>query len=144
MHFSITAESLWRKIGTSLAPVVVDVRRPEAVAAIHEAKAAGCLLAILSNELDLFYGADFRGRLPLLKQFDLIVDASHTGILKPDLRAYEMCSTALKVPARDCVFVDDQLRNIVGAQNAGWQTVHFDVMAPDASYEKALNLLNLR
>jgi rhodanese-related sulfurtransferase len=33
MHFSITPESLWRKIGTSSAPVVVDVRKPEAVVA---------------------------------------------------------------------------------------------------------------
>jgi len=40
--------------------------RPEAVAAIEAARAAGCRLAVLSNELDLFYGADFRARLPLL------------------------------------------------------------------------------
>ncbi len=33
MHFSITPESLWRMIGTPLAPVIVDVRKPEAVAA---------------------------------------------------------------------------------------------------------------
>ena len=33
------------------------------------------LLAILSNELDLFYGADFREKLPFLADFDVIVDA---------------------------------------------------------------------
>jgi putative hydrolase of the HAD superfamily len=64
------------------------VIRPEALAAIDRARAAGCRLAILSNELDLFYGAGFRDRLPFLKDFDVIVDATYTGILKPDSRAY--------------------------------------------------------
>jgi putative hydrolase of the HAD superfamily len=47
--------------------------RPEAVAAVERARAAGCRLAILSNELDLFYGADLRAQLPLLEAFDVIV-----------------------------------------------------------------------
>jgi putative hydrolase of the HAD superfamily len=119
------------------------VIRPEAVAAIHAAKAAGCPLAVLSNELDLFYGAGFRARLPLLRQFDVIVDATHTGILKPDARAYAQCADQLGVAAADCVFVDDQLRNVRGGQRAGMQTVHFDVMQPQASYRQALALLGL-
>jgi rhodanese-related sulfurtransferase len=32
MHFSIAPESLWRKIGTATAPVIVDVRKSEAIA----------------------------------------------------------------------------------------------------------------
>lgn len=39
---------------------VETVIRPEACDAIERAAAAGVRLAILSNELDLFYGADFR------------------------------------------------------------------------------------
>ncbi|MBL4726974.1 MAG: HAD family phosphatase, partial [Rhizobiaceae bacterium] len=34
----------------------MEIIRPEALAAIKSAKQAGCKLAILSNELDLFYG----------------------------------------------------------------------------------------
>ncbi len=120
---------------------VTAVIRPEAVAAVHRAKAAGHRLAILSNELDLFYGADFRQRQPLLAQFDVIVDATHTGILKPDARAYRACEDQLGVPAQDIVFVDDQWRNVDGAQRCGWRTVHFDVRAPAMSYDEALQLL---
>jgi putative hydrolase of the HAD superfamily len=119
------------------------VIRPEAVAAIEAAQAAGCRLAILSNELDLFYGADFRDRLPLLQRFELIVDATHTGILKPDVRAYVAVTEGLGIPAADCVFVDDQLRNVMGGRAAGMPTVHFDVRAPGASYREALRLLGL-
>ena len=119
------------------------VIRPEAIAAVHQAKAAGCKLAVLSNELDLFYGARFRERLPLLQCFDVIIDATYTGILKPDRRAYEMCSQALGLWGDDCVFVDDQFRNVQGAIQLGWQVVQFDVTQPAESYQRALLLLGL-
>ena len=122
---------------------VEAVIRPEAIAAVHQAKAAGCKLAVLSNELDLFYGARFRERLPLLQCFDVIIDATYTGILKPDRRAYEMCSQALGLWGDDCVFVDDQFRNVQGAIQLGWQVVQFDVTQPAASFQRALRLLGL-
>ncbi len=122
---------------------VAAVIRPEALAAVHQAKGAGCKLAVLSNELDLFYGASFRERLPLLQLFDVIIDATYTGILKPDRRAYEMCSDALGIAPADCVFVDDQSRNVLGAMRLGWQTVQFDVTNPSDSYQRALRLLGL-
>ena len=69
------------------------VIRPEADHAIRIVDDAGFKLAILSNELDLFYGADFRGRLPVLALFDTIVDATHTHILKPTRVRIIACST---------------------------------------------------
>jgi putative hydrolase of the HAD superfamily len=120
---------------------VAAVIRPEAVAAIQQAKALGYRLGILSNELDLFYGADFRERLPLLQQFDVIVDATYTQILKPDPRAYQACLQALGVQAEHGVFVDDQLRNVSGAQRCGLAVVHLDVCQPGAGFAKALEML---
>ncbi len=122
---------------------VEAVIRPEAVATIHAAKAAGCKLAILSNELDLFYGADFRQRLPLLQLFDVVVDATYTGILKPDPRAYALVTEALGMSAADCVFVDDQKRNADGGVRAGMQVVHFDVLRPAESFAEARRLLGV-
>ncbi|MDE2371436.1 MAG: HAD-IA family hydrolase [Burkholderiales bacterium] len=122
---------------------IATVIRPEATAAIAAARAAGCRLAVLSNELDLFYGAGFAQRLPLLQGFDAIVDASYTGILKPDPRAYRACTDALALPAAACVFVDDQARNITGAAAAGMRAVEFDVRQPAASYRRALEWLGV-
>lgn len=115
--------------------------RPQAEPAIRAAQAAGKRIALLSNELDLFYGAEMRDELPLLALFDLIVDATHTGILKPDRRAYALVTEQLGIAAAECVFVDDQTRNVEGARAAGMQVVHFDVMQPQASYALALHLL---
>lgn len=119
------------------------VLRPEARHAILAAKAAGAKLAILSNELDLFYGADFRQRFPLLDLFDVIVDATYTNILKPDPRAYQLCLDELGLSAADCVFVDDQLKNVEGALACAIPTVHFDVTNPGNSYAEALALLGI-
>ncbi|MES0024740.1 MULTISPECIES: HAD-IA family hydrolase [unclassified Mesorhizobium] len=117
--------------------------RPEAVRAIRTVHAAGFRLAIVSNELDLFYGAGFRQRLPLLELFDTIVDATYTGILKPDPRAYALVTEALGLPAGACVFVDDQQRNVDGGRAAGMRTVHFDVARPALSYAEALGHFDL-
>ena len=58
--------------------------RPEALAAVRMVRAAGRKVAVLSNELDLFLGPGFATKLPILKLMHAIVDATYTGILKPD------------------------------------------------------------
>ena len=117
--------------------------RPQAIAAALAAKAAGCKLAILSNELDLFYGRELRQRVPVLRQFDCIVDATYTGILKPDPRAYALCLAQLNLPAAACVFVDDQSRNVEGALQVGMRALTFDVLQPSESYRQALRALGV-
>jgi putative hydrolase of the HAD superfamily len=117
--------------------------RPEAVAAVEAARAAGCRLAILSNELDLFYGRELRQRVELLRYFDCIVDATYTGILKPDPRAYALCLERLGLPASACVFVDDQARNVDGARRAGMRAVHFDILQPAQSFRRVLTTLGV-
>ena len=119
------------------------VIRPEALEAIARAKAMGARLAILSNELELFYGSGFRDKLPFLKDFDVVIDATYTKVLKPDPRAYGFVTEALGIDAADCVFVDDQPKNVRGAKVAGMQAIQFDVTDPARSYAAALSLLGV-
>jgi putative hydrolase of the HAD superfamily len=99
--------------------------------------------AVWRGPFDLFYGADLRSRLPHLERFDAVVDATYTGILKPERRAYELCLERLGAAASDCVFVDDQPRNVAGAAAVGLRAVCFDVREPAASFRLALELLGL-
>jgi len=117
--------------------------RPETAALVREAQAAGIRLAILSNELDLFYGRSLRERLPLLQAFAHIHDATYTGVLKPDPQAYLGCLQALGLAPDQAVFVDDQARNVEGAQRLGIPTVAFDVTRPEASCGVARQLLKI-
>jgi putative hydrolase of the HAD superfamily len=120
------------------------VARPETLALMREAHAAGLRLAILSNELDLFYGAALRQRMAALRDVELIIDATYTGILKPDPRAYALCTGQLGVAPGECVFVDDQPRNVDGAVAVGMAAVWFDVTAPQQSCDEARRQLGLQ
>jgi putative hydrolase of the HAD superfamily len=118
--------------------------RPETAALVREAQAAGIRLAILSNELDLFYGRSLRERLPLLQAFEHISDATYTGVLKPDPQAYLGCLQALGLSPDQAVFVDDQARNVEGARRLGIPTVAFDVTRPLGSCEETRGMLGLK
>lgn len=116
--------------------------RPEAVAAVAAARAAGARVGVLSNELELFLGPAFVAGATLLRAMDVVVDGSHTRVLKPDVRAYALATEALGVPAARTVFVDDQPRNVEGARSAGLQAVWFDVRDARGSFEAALRALD--
>ncbi len=80
---------------------------------------------------------------PCWRSFELIVDGTHTGILKPDPRAYAAVTAGLGLPAAACVFVDDQPRNVAGGLAAGMDAVAFDVTHPAASFAQVLRRLGL-
>ncbi|HMN79816.1 MAG TPA: HAD-IA family hydrolase [Burkholderiaceae bacterium] len=108
--------------------------RPQALATIRAARTAGLKVGILSNELELFYGAAFMRRLSVLREIDCLVDATHTGILKPDPRAYRQAADAMVLEPGRILFVDDQFRNIAGAHRFGMQTQFFDLRDPAGMY----------
>jgi putative hydrolase of the HAD superfamily len=103
------------------------VVRPEMSRLMQQARARGIRLGILSNELELFYGSRFLKGLDVLRLVDAFVDATHTGILKPDPRAYALATDAMRLAPEQVLFVDDQLRNVVGAVKAGLLTQYFDL-----------------
>jgi len=115
--------------------------RPQAARTVARARRAGLRVGILSNELELFYGREFLDRLRLLKEMDCVVDATHTGILKPDPRSYALGLQALGTGASETLFVDDQPRNVAGAERAGLRAMLFDLRNPDACYRRIDALL---
>jgi putative hydrolase of the HAD superfamily len=118
-----------------------DEIRPEIAALVKAAKSQGALLAVLSNELELFYGPEALAEIEVLKEFDVIVDATHTNILKPDPRAYRLVLEKLGVAPSRAAFLDDQPRNVAGGKAAGLTSLFFDVRNPQASCDSALEAL---
>ncbi len=55
--------------------------------------------------------------------FDAIVLSYQTGLIKPDVRAYESVADKLGIEPRRCVMVDDQPRYVEGARQAGMQAI---------------------
>jgi len=101
---------------------------------VAAAKQRGIKVGILSNEMELFYGKPFLDRLEIVSDIDVLIDGSHSHILKPIRAAYAAAIAAMDLPAARILFVDDQFRNIAGAQEAALQTQFFDLRDPAGSF----------
>jgi putative hydrolase of the HAD superfamily len=112
-----------------------EIIRPELIALIADATAAGLRTGILTNELELFQGREWMERISVLAAVDSMVDASVTGILKPDPQAYRLAVDGLALPPEQVLFVDDQPVNVAGAKRAGLGAFRFDVTDVAASIE---------
>lgn len=128
----------WNDVGTFLVRAcggdLNAMVRPEATRAIRRIRATGARVALLSNDLDGFYGRELRSKIDLLSELDVIIDGTRTQVFKPDPRAYALCLQALGAEPADALFVDDQPRNVEGARRAGLQAIQFEVRHPDRCF----------
>ncbi len=108
-----------------------------------DAKAAGLRVGALTNDMTAFHGPEWVARQQHLKLFDVIVDASLTGVMKPDPRAFRGGAEALGVPAEQIVFLDDMPWNTEGARQAGMTAVRVPWDDPVPAIDTARELLRL-
>lgn len=88
---------------------------------LHERGAA--LYAITNWAGDTF--AETRGRYPCLDLFRDIVVSGDEKIIKPDPAIYALLCNRNGLDPKDCLFIDDSLKNVKGAEAVGWQGHHF-------------------
>jgi putative hydrolase of the HAD superfamily len=108
-----------------------------------DAKAAGLRVGALTNDMTAFHGPEWVARQEHLKLFDVIVDASLTGVMKPDPRAFRGGADALGLPAEQIVFLDDMPWNVDGAREAGLTAVRVLWDDPGPAIDTARELLRL-
>ena len=58
--------------------------------------------------------------------FDEIVESGKIGYAKPEAQAYEYVADKLGVRLDECVFTDDRIEYIEGAQSVGMKTILFE------------------
>jgi putative hydrolase of the HAD superfamily len=117
--------------------------RPEAEALVADARAAGLRIGVLTNETELMQGRAWIERVDLFRSVDALVDASVTGIMKPDPAAYGLALDALGLPADRVLFVDDQPKNVAGAEAIGIPAVRFDPTDVSGSFAAVRRRLGL-
>ena len=129
--------------------LVTDLRnfkpsvRPEAETLIRQARAQGCRVGLLTNELELFHGPEVYDAFEILGSFDAIVDATHTGILKPEPQAYQLAVESLDASFESVVFVDDQQKNIDGAIDCGIEAIRLDIIEPEIGFDQIYQALGV-
>ena len=63
----------------------------------------------------------------LLKYFSNIIISEHTGYKKPDVRIFNYAAESANASDTNCIMVGDGLLiDILGAKEAGWDTVYFN------------------
>ena len=117
--------------------------RPEGLALVADARAAGLRTGILTSKLVAFLSRPVIERSGFLSSFEVLLDESETGVAKPDPRAYHQAAMAMGLDPAGIVFVDDDPANVDGASAAGMVAVRFDVTDPAGSFERARRRLGL-
>jgi putative hydrolase of the HAD superfamily len=108
-----------------------------------EVKAAGLALAALTNDMVDFHGQDWVDDQRWLDLFDVVVDASLTGVLKPDPGAYRLAIDAMGLDAGEIVYLDDMPVNVRAGAEVGLQAVEVLYDDRDHAMDEARRRLGL-
>ncbi|MGH8971604.1 MAG: HAD-IA family hydrolase [Acidimicrobiia bacterium] len=126
----LTVQELWP---LAYAGAQEEFLRPEMVALVDEAAAAGVRTAMLSNDLTTFHGERWVDKVPFFGRIGTFFDAASLGARKPDPVAYTAAVVRLGLPPGEVLFVDDLPENVIGASSAGLPAVLFDITDPAGS-----------
>lgn len=101
--------------------------RPGVVETVRAAKREGVRVALVTTTSPDNVGAVLQALAPDLDagDFDLVVDTSVVGTVKPDPAAYRHALTTLDERAEGCVAVEDNLGGVQAAVAAGLRVVAF-------------------
>jgi putative hydrolase of the HAD superfamily len=97
---------------------------------------------VLTNDLRAFHGDEWVDGLEITASIDVLVDGSVEKVLKPDPRIYDLVCERMGIPPTACLFVDDQARNVAGAEAVGMRALWFDVTDPVGSYARVRAVLD--
>lgn len=82
------------------------------------------------------------GKVPTLP-YDVIVDSSQVGAVKPEPSIFKFAAEQAGVPADEILFIDDTQANLVAAEKLGWRVVWFDYARPEESSKHVIEVLEL-
>jgi FMN phosphatase YigB (HAD superfamily)/DNA-binding XRE family transcriptional regulator len=82
------------------------------------------------------------GKVPALP-YDVIIDSSQVGAVKPEPSIYKYAAEQAGVPADEILFIDDTQANLVAAEKLGWRVVWFDYARPEESSKHVVEVLEL-
>jgi len=117
-----TAEQIVEEWNTYRGEIV-----PEVLEFVTDVRAAGIPVALCTNAFD-----DVRAdldRFGVADAFDAILSSAELGLAKPHPEFYAKACDAVATAADECLFVDDQVRNIAGARAAGLLAYRFGGLA---------------
>ena len=80
------------------------------------------------------------GKLPNV-DYDVIIDSSEVGAIKPEEKIYEIAQVRAGVAPEQILFVDDGRTNLMAAERLGWKVLWFDDYRPSESTSRVRSAL---
>lgn len=80
------------------------------------------------------------GTLPNVN-YDVIIDSSEVGAIKPEEAIYKIAESETDVQADQILFVDDSRTNLMAAERLGWKVLWFDDYRPAESADRVRSAL---
>ena len=83
-----------------------------------------------------------KGLLPNIA-YDVVVDSSAVGAIKPEAKIYDIATQKAACPSSEILFVDDERTNLMAAEKEGWHVLWFDDYSPEESIGRIKDALAL-
>lgn len=83
------------------------------------------LLGLINNGTSTIFNK-WKEKYCFAKIFDVIVNSSSLRIRKPDPRIYRFACEKLQIQPHECIFTDDSLQNVQGAEKAGMKGILYN------------------
>lgn len=98
-------------------------------------------IGLLSNIMPgLIEALRTSGNIPDLP-YDVIIDSSQSGAIKPEKEIYELATQKAGVSPDEVLFVDDSRTNLMAAEKLGWNVMWFDDFRPQESADRVKSAL---
>ena len=126
--FAIESADLGHRIdGADVLALLAGEVRPEMVDLLDRVKAAGYLVACLTNNVVASSNSPVTARAgevaAIMARFDAVVESSKVGVRKPEVQFYEIACGLLDVTPHECAFLDDLGVNLKPAAAMGMRTI---------------------
>jgi putative hydrolase of the HAD superfamily len=107
------------------APMIDWALNEPVVSLVHDLKAAGVRLGVLTNNVAEFRES-WRAMLPFDELFDDVVDSHEVGVRKPNPEIYQLALARLGAEPGRTAFLDDVPSNVTAAEGVGMLAVVVD------------------
>lgn len=90
-------------------------------------------LGIISNDVSE-WSAYHRKKFDLDRYFDVVIISGDVQLRKPDAQIYRQIEKH-NIEYKDCVFIDDRVKNLIPARELGFKTIYYNAESGDTPAE---------
>jgi len=147
----INEDIFWQQFEKSLGkPLPKDLSRvwkegsalnpwPEMLAFVKSLKDQDKKVAILSNIVEPT--VKMARAAGLYDGFEPIILSNEVGLKKPNIEIYNLMLDTIKIPANECIYIDDMPENLIPAANLGMSTILSNPNDPSYTIESINQLM---